>query len=277
MLLRVEPVDPRDMLRGDYVTLGYDFSSLSDKEQKLVAEELAETGASTPSLRKYSRLPSDTDIYLPLKVGADGVAVPAGRPSVYPPLEGPFLAGKTRYSSLRFGIEAFYVTEGEGKKWEKRLSDGELLAEIALLPDGRAGLVELRPDPSPMKPVQARVLRGWIDRDSRLWRPVEIDSREAFDHVFTPYNPDKGKALPQDQPDFAKERIIYIPNKNYMMLGKAVGNSHRIRLTTDHDATASKRAQDDTSDGDDLIIAVPRDERVIRVDNRRLEDLDENR
>ena len=277
ILLRVEPVDPRDMLRGDYVVLGYDFSVMSDKDAKEVAVEMTEMGVSTVSLRQNSRLPGDTDIYLPLKVGADGVAAPAGRPSIHPPLEGPFLVGKTRYSSLRFGIEAFYVTEGEGKKWEKRLGDGELLAEIALLPDGRAGLVELRPDPSPMQPVPIRVLRGWIDRGSSYWRPVEVDSRETFDRMFTPYKPEKGTALPQEQPDFAKERIIYIPNRNYRTLKKAVGNSHRIRLTTDDEDLHSARAEGDKSDGDDLLIAVPRDERVIRVDNRRLEDLDEDR
>ena len=262
ILVRVEPVDPRDMLRGDYVTLAYDFSQLGAKDERRLVEEMTEAGVSTLSTRKSDRAPGDTDIYLPLKVGADGVAEPAGRPSIHPPREGLFLAGKTeRYRSARFGIEAYYVTERNA---------GDLLAEIALLPDGRAGLVELRPDTSPMTPVATRSLGGWKAREGRDWQETHvIQTREDFDRELEPFQPAKGGQVAQDQPDFAKERIVFVSRGQYDRLTKAVGNAHRIRLTTES-SRSDERA-------DALLIAVPRDERIIRVNNRRLQDPDDDR
>lgn len=273
MLLRVEPVDPRDLLRGDYVTLDYDFSELRDRTRARLAEQLeARQPGANPNRRIIytSNITEGTRLYLPLKMGADGVAMAAGEPSLQPPTEGPFLAGRTDgYRSLRFGIENFYVPEGTGPKWEKMRNEGDLLAEIALLPDGRAGLVELRPDPTPKVAVAARQLRGWSVRSGRYsGTPTVVETREAFDRALEPLTATANQAPVTDQPDFTKERIVFERHAQTLQLAEAVDTGHRIRIAI--------RGNNGEPDKDDLVIAVPRDDRVIWVNNRRAEAADED-
>ena len=58
VLLKVEPIDPRDLLRGDYVRLGYEISRIP---VKLIADIPADKLSS-----------DDTSIVVRLKKGADG-------------------------------------------------------------------------------------------------------------------------------------------------------------------------------------------------------------
>ena len=268
LLVRVEPVDPRDLLRGDYVTLQYDFSVLENRARTRLANQLeARQPGGEPDRRiEYtSNIPEGLKVYLPLKVGTDGVALAAGPPSLQPPSEGPFLAGKTDgFRQLRFGIENFYVPEGTGPKWEKMRNEGDLLAEIALLPDGRAGLIELRPDPSPKVAVAARQLRGWSIRSGGYRSEATvIETREAFERVLEPVTKTVNGTTVIDQPDFTKERIVYLRLAREARLTEAIGSSHRVRITTQRVTDAPLT--------DDLVVAIPRDERVVWVLGERAE------
>jgi uncharacterized membrane-anchored protein len=268
LLVRVEPVDPRDLLRGDYVTLQYDFSVLENRARTRLANQLEarQPGAEPDRRIEYtSNIPEGLKVYLPLKVGTDGVALAAGPPSLQPPSEGPFLAGKTDgFRQLRFGIENFYVPEGTGPKWEKMRNEGDLLAEIALLPDGRAGLIELRPDPSPKVAVAARQLRGWSIRSGGYRSEATvIETREAFERVLEPVTKTVNGTTVIDQPDFTKERIVYLRLAREARLTEAIGSSHRVRITTQRVTDAPLT--------DDLVVAIPRDERVVWVLGERAE------
>ena len=152
IVLRCRPVDPRDLLKGEYVILSYDFSTVTkDHERGLLAEipQLLPTpNGSGATERQFWDLPWDMTIYVPLKRLPDGSAL-AGEPTFRRPKDGLYLQGLTRGSQLRFGIEAYYVKEGEGRKWEDLARRGELAAEIGILPDGRAGLVSLKAVPKP--------------------------------------------------------------------------------------------------------------------------------
>jgi uncharacterized membrane-anchored protein len=143
IVLRCLFVDPRDLLKGDYVIINYDFPSDPEGKRLVGSYNLAYPHAKITS---RWQIPTDTTVYVPLKRQADGFGK-ADEPTFVQPSEGLYLRGLTRDSRLRFGIEAFYVKEGEGKKWEDLSRNGELAAEIGVLTDGRAGLVSLKAVP----------------------------------------------------------------------------------------------------------------------------------
>jgi len=123
VLLQVEPVDPRDLFRGDYVILGYSFSrvgSLGDDAQGLPA-------------------------YVTLVPEPDGVHYRGGLPSIAPPPPGTLHLRGTFDSPGRatFGIESFYVQEGTGHVYEQAVRDRKLWAEIAVSPNGQGAVKRL--------------------------------------------------------------------------------------------------------------------------------------
>ena len=75
VLVRVEPVDPRDLFRGDYVILSYDFSRVPPQE----IEGLPETWRG-----KRARW-EDRTIYVPLVQDADRVHWKAGKVTAVKP------------------------------------------------------------------------------------------------------------------------------------------------------------------------------------------------
>jgi uncharacterized membrane-anchored protein len=123
VLLRVVPVDPRDLFRGDYVTLSYEFSRTRP-----------------PGLPWNDR--SGRTVYVALAPDRDGRHYHAAGSSLDPPPpgSGPFLRGTATEAGLAFGIESYFVQEGKGKAYEDAVRRGKLWAEVAVAPDGRAAL-----------------------------------------------------------------------------------------------------------------------------------------
>jgi uncharacterized membrane-anchored protein len=110
VLLLVEPVDPRDLFRGDYVTLSYAFTR-------------------TPS-GKYK--PGQT-VYVQLVPEGDGRHYHAGAFLTDPPAGGLFVRGIAgSYSRASYGIESFYLREGTGHDYEAAVRRRRLWAEVAL-------------------------------------------------------------------------------------------------------------------------------------------------
>jgi uncharacterized membrane-anchored protein len=137
VLVRVVPVDPRDLFRGDYVILSYDFSRVSPQE----IEGLPETWRGKRSQWE------DRTIYVPLVQDADRVHWKAEKVTAVKPASGPFLKGQMgRYGSLRFGIESYFVQEGTGRRYEQAIRDRKLSAELAVTSSGQAALRALRID-----------------------------------------------------------------------------------------------------------------------------------
>jgi uncharacterized membrane-anchored protein len=124
VLLRVRPVDPRDMFRGDYVILSYEFSR----------------GA-------FLGNPGQT-VYVPLVPDQDGVHWRADKATPERPRQGKFLRGQVgRGDQLEFGIESFYVQEGKGRQYEDAVRQRRLSAEVAVAADGQATLRSLKIEP----------------------------------------------------------------------------------------------------------------------------------
>jgi len=140
--LQVEPVDPRDLFRGDYVILSYPMSQLA-------TDEIA--GDDDFHFRE--------PIYVSLREAADGWEATAI--SQAPPADGVFLKGTVEdfYSGedckvsapcqqvrINYNLERFFVPEGEGRELEKLRNDQRISVDIAVADNGRAALKRLLVD-----------------------------------------------------------------------------------------------------------------------------------
>lgn len=135
ILLRVVPVDPRDLFRGDYVILSYDFSRVSPGGGIL---GLPRTG--------YNRRDwQGRTVYVSLAAEPDGRHWRADKYSTTRPASGKFLRGTiTGYNRIECGIESYYVQEGTGREYEQAIRNRKLSAEVAVTADGQATLRALR-------------------------------------------------------------------------------------------------------------------------------------
>jgi uncharacterized membrane-anchored protein len=119
ILLKVEPVDPRDLLRGDYVRLGYDISNIP---AKIVVN--APAGRSwTASGPIFVRVKKDADGFWRATSASLGTAAAASPADGEVELRGEVSSGWTmdENATLRvdYGIERFYLPEGEGLAIER--------------------------------------------------------------------------------------------------------------------------------------------------------------
>ena len=140
--LRTAPVDPRDAMRGDYVRLEYDASRVPAK--------LCRGALADKKLR--AKLPLDAKVYATLRENEEGLTEVASL-SDQPPSEGLFLRGRLDRmygdsfgadTGVRYGIEAFFVQQGEGRKMERfrepRGIQVPFEMEVAVSPGGMAVL-----------------------------------------------------------------------------------------------------------------------------------------
>lgn len=142
IVLAVEPVDPRSLLRGDYVRLAYNISRVP---RTLFAHP-------PPEADRHLR----REVRVRLKPGADGVWQPvlAGHGEVLEPPPGAGevdIAGwsETRWTdtgpevSVDYGIERFYVPEGEGRAIEENLDLRAFRMHVAVGEEGTAQIKAL--------------------------------------------------------------------------------------------------------------------------------------
>ena len=140
VVLEVEPVDPRDLLRGDYVRLGYNISSLP-------AELFGKAGMTT----EPQVLADGLVVYVRLRPGADGIWQPVAAAYGAPPPaarqpEEVDVRGTAQYwpsptarrLSVDYGIERFYLPEGQGKPIEDAMRERKFRMKVAVAGDGTA-------------------------------------------------------------------------------------------------------------------------------------------
>jgi uncharacterized membrane-anchored protein len=130
-LLRVAPVDPRDLFRGDYVILSYDVSRPT------------RDGSSDPTNVTWQQLSAlaGKTIYTRLAPDTDGSHWHANGYQLEPPSEGKFIRGEVGVNGLvRYGIEQYFVQEGQGHDYEQAVRDRKLSAEVAVDGNGNAQL-----------------------------------------------------------------------------------------------------------------------------------------
>jgi uncharacterized membrane-anchored protein len=143
--LAVVPVDPRDLLRGDYVILSYPISRIA--------------GNTVTVDRPFNYY--DT-VYVSLAESGDTwKATALGHEK---PASGVFLRGIVDNLTTRSGctdnvncedytilynLEQFFVPEGKGRDLEKLRNDQKLSVDVAVADDGRAALKRLLVDGEP--------------------------------------------------------------------------------------------------------------------------------
>jgi uncharacterized membrane-anchored protein len=143
ILLKVVPVDPRDMFRGDYVVLSYDISRVPPGG----IDGIPQAGNWWSRRADRDQWLMDRTVYATLEPDTDGRHWKAGTFSVSKPGSGRFIRGtyalQYGQNPIQFGIEAYYVEEGHGLELERLRNARQLSAEIALAPWGQAKLVRL--------------------------------------------------------------------------------------------------------------------------------------
>lgn len=145
--LQTQPVDPRDLLRGDYVVLRYDISQLP-------AGTLAGQPAAERKPVVFVKLaPNANGLYEAVSVSAEPVTVTA--PEI-------LIRGRVSYScgstgrtfcdklTIKYGLESYFVPEGEGRKLEQARNQQKLRVVAAVLPSGRAAIKRLLLDGEPV-------------------------------------------------------------------------------------------------------------------------------
>ncbi len=150
IVLPVQPVDPRDLFRGDYVILGYDISQVTLPS----AIESANLGV----LRRGD------PVYVTLQPVANGGWIVTGLAETYPShgtAGGVTLKGRVTYGpftdprspstgaqrvSVRYGIESYFVPEGTGRKLEADVREKKIQAIVAVGSDGTAAIKGLMID-----------------------------------------------------------------------------------------------------------------------------------
>lgn len=140
IITAVEPVDPRDLFRGDYVILGYNFSRIKK----------ADIAASSP----FENLRPDDNAYITLRKGEGNVWFPISVEAESPGrttsdsdvvikgrVSNRWWSGNTSTeANFTYGIERYYVPEGTGKALEQKVRDKTVEAILAVGPDGTAAI-----------------------------------------------------------------------------------------------------------------------------------------
>jgi uncharacterized membrane-anchored protein len=147
--LQTGVVDPRDLLRGDYVVLGYDIS-------RLPAGALQNQPASSRNPIVFVKLaPNPEGLFGAISVHTEAVAVTS--PEVL--IRGRVAYGASCGSSwdafcdklqIRYNLESYFVPQGEGRKLEDARNLRKVTVVAAVLPSGRAAIKRLLIDGEPV-------------------------------------------------------------------------------------------------------------------------------
>ena len=161
VFLETRPIDPRDILRGDYVTLGYEISFID-------GVILANIFGDEDGDFYYDRY-SGREIYVTLQKDETGIGI-VKSVSVTRPPDGLYLRGviRDRWNGIAYGIGVYYVPEGTGLEIENRIRD---MNEAQIL-------------------VDVRVLRG---------RPVIKNLVEFRESVLVPVRPGESPTEREDE------------------------------------------------------------------------------
>ena len=135
--LPVVPVDPRDLFRGEYARLGYDVSSVplwllegphpqANRAFYVVLEKMPD--GSWQAVKMTSELPQGPG-------SPDRIALKA-RSSYAWPQDGP----RETAVQVRYGIESYFVPEGQGRKLEALAREKKLATLIAVDDKGNAAI-----------------------------------------------------------------------------------------------------------------------------------------
>ncbi|MEM1378504.1 MAG: GDYXXLXY domain-containing protein [Pseudomonadota bacterium] len=132
VVLKTQPIDPRDLLRGRYVRLNYEIQNIEGAVLERFAERFGEDE------QQFLR---DETIYVTLEPGENGFheVVDIFRE---PPEDALFIRGTTNINPSRivrirpdYGINRFYTNETLAPELEARMREGEITTVILAVDD----------------------------------------------------------------------------------------------------------------------------------------------
>ncbi len=122
--LETAPIDPRSLFRGDYVRLNYAISRLSAEEDF------------TPGDEAYVLLRKGDPYWLFVAVRREPPPVPPDHVL----LKGEVRSARGSRIDIRYGIESYFIPEGEGRELERPEPGAEISILIAVDRFGNAGI-----------------------------------------------------------------------------------------------------------------------------------------
>lgn len=147
VLLKIAPVDPRDLLRGDYATFQYDISNIDSyyannqqiRNGDTVYVVLRQSGKYHIAQNVQKTQPTENELFIKGKVESGGLESQTD----------PFSYQRFGGSRLRvvYGVEQYFIPEGEGRNfsfWNK-----EAAARVAVDNNGNAALKQIYVDDKP--------------------------------------------------------------------------------------------------------------------------------
>lgn len=141
----VKPLDPRDLFRGDYVTLGYDVSTLN--KSNTPGGHVADLRAGSAAFVTLSPKPDggwtikDVAPAFPSQVVAGDVVLKGRVKNAWAQAD-----RSDRTLNICYGIETYFVPEGTGRALESKVRDHKIEAIVAVGGDGTAALKGLMVD-----------------------------------------------------------------------------------------------------------------------------------
>jgi uncharacterized membrane-anchored protein len=148
VMLQTRPVDPRDLLRGDYVVLSYDISSIA-------AGALKDQPATRRAVVYVKLSPKEDGFYEAVAVAQTPIAVSGGEVLIRGRVVGGDRCGgfvNTFCEQIRinYGIERYFVPQGEGREIEGARNAGKVAIVAAVTRTGRAATKRLLLDGRPL-------------------------------------------------------------------------------------------------------------------------------
>ncbi|NOU96103.1 hypothetical protein GC093_23175 [Paenibacillus sp. LMG 31456] len=129
--LKTVPVDPRDLLYGDYVVLSYEISQLSPALWK-GGGELPKQGSPV-----FVLLKPENGLYVASGIYSEKPTVEAGQTI----LKGRITSSWREGIHVEYGLEQYYVPEGTGKELEEKARN--MIVAVKIASWGQAKIVGL--------------------------------------------------------------------------------------------------------------------------------------
>jgi uncharacterized membrane-anchored protein len=139
--LHTRAVDPRDLLRGDYVTLNYDITLVASAEAKDLPRE---------KIVFVELVPKTDGFYEAVAVHREPVSVAKPGVLIKGRVLGNFITPTISQVRVSYGIEKYFVPQGEGREIEQARNQGKVSVVSAVTPSGRAAIKRLLIDDKPV-------------------------------------------------------------------------------------------------------------------------------
>jgi uncharacterized membrane-anchored protein len=128
--LPIVPVDPRDLFRGEYVRLGYEISNVP--AMLLVGPAPARNAPNYVTIQKNPQggwTPVKVTAAMPNETNPDRIVLKARSRLPFP-----------ASTWVRYGIESYFVPEGQGRRLEDLARDKKMAARVAVDSGGNAAI-----------------------------------------------------------------------------------------------------------------------------------------